>query len=628
MLYGFAGKFLRVDLTNERVSDDVIDEDTARKYLGGTGMGAKCLFDEVPAGIEWSDPGNRIIFASGPLGGTTVGGSGTVSMVTKGALTNGAGASQANGFFGAFLRHSGYDGIIIQGAAKRWLYLFIYEGGAELRDAAHLLGKDTYETTTALRAELDLTPSKLSIASIGPAGEHLVKFGCVMVDNGHAAAHNGTGAVMGSKRLKAIAVVRGKKKPPLKDKKGFNEIAEQFYSNIINDPKVKAKYHDWGTLMLLPSSTRAKDGIVPVRNYTTCLYDIDPDKLDRFSGPYIRSHFNPKPHPCWACRMHHCHMITIPEGPYAGLMLEEPEYEDLAAWGPLIGNTDVSAAMMLTRETDALGMDSNEAGWLMGMLMECYEKGLISKKDCGDLEMTWGNVETTREMLHRIAFRQGFGDLLAEGVMRAARAIGRDAPNFAIHTMKGNTPNMHDHRNWWTVLFDTCVSQMGTAEGFSVAKPADIGVSDSLVPIPSSSPEDALAMNSSFKGGVQFEDSLGVCRFNTQTDMKLLSEAISAATGWNFSAAEGMSVGRRIVNLLRVFNMRHGHTAEMDAPSPRYGSAPINGPNKEKSILIHWKDLRSKYYEHMGWDTVSGKPLPETLRKLGLDSAISELWGK
>jgi len=185
---------------------------------------------------------------------------------------------------------------------------------------------------------------------------------------------------MGSKRLKAIAIARGTKNPPIKNKERFDTIAKEFYSNIINDPRIKAKFHDWGTLMLLPSSTKAKDGIVPVRNYTTCLYDIDPDKLDRFSGPYIRSHFNPKPNPCWACRMHHCHMITIPDGPYAGITLEEPEYEDLAGWGPLIGNTDVSAAMMLIRETDGLGMDANEASWLMGMVMECYEKGLITEK--------------------------------------------------------------------------------------------------------------------------------------------------------------------------------------------------------------------------------------------------------
>jgi aldehyde:ferredoxin oxidoreductase len=625
-LYGYAGKLLRVDLTSERITDEILDEETARKYLGGTGIGAKYLYDEVPASVEWSDERNRIIMATGPLGGTAIGGSGTVSVVTKGPLNNGAGASQANGFFGAFLRFCGYDGIILEGIAKRWVYLYIHDKGAELRDASALMGKDTYETAEAVRGELDLSEHTVSVASIGPAGEHLVKFACIAVDEGHVAAHNGPGAVMGSKRLKAIAVARGKARPPLKDKDNFSAIAKQFYSNIVDDPRMKAMFHDWGTLMLLSMSTMAKDGIVPVKNYSTCIYEIEPDKLEKFTGPYIRSHFNPKPNPCWACRMMHCHMITIPEGPYAGLVLEEPEYEDFAAWGPVIGQTDVTAAMMLSREADALGVDANEASWLIGMIMECYEKGVISRKDCDGLEMVWGNVEATREMLRRIAVRQGFGDVLAEGVMRAARHIGKEAPNFAIHTMKGNTPRGHDHRNRWTMLFDTCVSQMGTDEGFSVAKPADLGIPVNVVFGTTTSPEDTLSMNCHFKGAHQFEDSLGACRFNTQTNIKLLAEAISAATGWDFPPQEAMEVGRRIVNLLRVFNIRHGHTTEMDAPSPRYGSAPADGPNQGKSIMPYWSELLSKYYEHMGWDKESGKPLPETLRRLGLEYTISELW--
>ncbi|GAJ11501.1 unnamed protein product, partial [marine sediment metagenome] len=199
-----------------------------------------------------------------------------------------------------------------------------------------------------------------------------------------------------------------------------------------------------------------------MKNYTTCIYDIEPEKLEKFSPSYIRSHFEPKPARCWACRMHHCHMITITEGPYAGMVMEEPEYELFASWGPVIGQTDVTAAMMLSHEVDCLGVDANEAGWLIGFVMECYEKGILNREDCDGLEMTWGNAEATREMLRRIATRQGFGDVLAEGVMRAAQHIGGEAPNFAIHTMKGNTPRAHDDRNRWPMLFDTCLSQMGT----------------------------------------------------------------------------------------------------------------------------------------------------------------------
>ncbi|MFC1864640.1 aldehyde ferredoxin oxidoreductase family protein [Chloroflexota bacterium] len=627
-LYGYAGKLLRVDLTNEQIIEEKLDEETLRKCVGGTGIGAKYLYDEVPAGVEWSDEGNRMIMATGPLGGTTVGGSGTISVVTKGALTNGAVASQANGFFGAFLKFSGYDGIILQGKAKRWVYLYIHGGKAEMRDASHLLGKDTYETSDLIKDELGQGERGMSVASIGPAGENLVRFACILVDKGHAASHNGTGAVMGSKKLKAIAVARGRARPPLNDKEGLAAVAKQFYENIANHPVAREGIYRWGTLNGVHDRTIARDGIVPVKNYTTCIYDIEPEKLEKFGGPYIRGHFEPKPQPCWGCRMHHCHMLTITEGPYTGMVVEEPEYEQFAAWGPAIGQTDVAAAIMLSHEVDCLGIDTNEAGWVIGLVMECYEKGILSREDCDGLEMIWGNVEATREMLRRIAGRQGFGDVLAEGVMRAAQRIGGEAPNFAIHTMKGNTPRGHDHRNRWPMLFDTCLSQMSTDEGFSMRRTSDVGLSIRPSLGTNSSPEDALDWNAQCKGAAQFEDCLGVCRFTTNTDLKLLAQAVSVATGWDFSTEETMVVGRRVVNLLRAFNLRHGHTAEMDAPSPRYGSAPVDGPSQGKSIMVHWNELRSKYYELMGWDSKTGKPLSDTLRSLGLEHVIPELWGK
>jgi len=366
----------------------------------------------------------------------------------------------------------------------------------------------------------------------------------------------------------------------------------------------------------------------PVKNYTTSVYDIAPEKLEKFGGPYIRGNFEPKPRPCWGCQMHHCHMIRITEGPYTGTVMEEPEYEQFASWGPVIGQTEVATAMMLAHEVDRLGMDTNEAGWVIGLVMECYEKGILKKEDCDGLEMNWGNAESTRELLRRIARRQGLGNILAEGVMRAAKQIGGEAPNFAIHTMKGNTPRGHDHRSRWPMLFDTCVSQMGTDEGFTMAHPADLGLSVRLSMRTNNSAEDALNWNAQCKGAVQFEDCLGVYRFTTRTDLRLLAQAVSAVTGWDFSAKEAMEVGRRIVNLLRVFNIRHGHTAEMDAPSPRYGSAPVDGPSQGKSIMVYWDELRRKYYELMGWDGETGKPLPDTLRGVGLEHTISELWEK
>ncbi|MBF8267041.1 MAG: aldehyde:ferredoxin oxidoreductase [Dehalococcoidia bacterium] len=432
---GYTGKYLRVDMTSERVWEEVFDEATTRACVGGTGIGAKVLYDEVPAGVAWNDPENRITLASGPLGGSPIPGSGTFSVVTKGPLTNGATATQANGFFGAYLRFCGYDGVIVQGAASRWLYLHVREGGAELRDASHLLGKDTWETDDIIKEELERRGSAMSIACIGPAGENLVKLAGVFSDKGHAAGHNGPGAVMGSKRLKAIAVDRPRRRPSFKDIRRLREIGSRFTEDKKTD---RSQSFLWGTLE--GAHRGGLSGTLPVKNYTTNTWDISPRLLEKYSAEYIRGNFEPVRNPCWGCQSHHCHMMKIPEGRYKGEPVEEPEYEAMAAWGSVTGQTDVNATLVLANDVERWGLETNEMGYLMALVMECYEKGIINREDTDGLEMTWGNADATRAMLRKIAFREGFGNVLAEGTMRAARLIGGEAPSMAVHTLKGNSP--------------------------------------------------------------------------------------------------------------------------------------------------------------------------------------------
>ncbi|MFH0896500.1 MAG: aldehyde ferredoxin oxidoreductase N-terminal domain-containing protein, partial [Candidatus Bathyarchaeota archaeon] len=304
---GYAGKFLRADLTLEHLSEVVFDEETLRRYLGGTGIGTKILYDEVSPKASWSNPVNRIIIASGPLGGTAIPGSSTISLVTKGALTDGATSVQANGRFGAYLKFSGYDGLIIQGAAERWLYLHIDDGKAELRDANHLLGMDTYETGDAIRKEFGQKEMEMSVASIGPAGEHLVRFAGVFVEKGHAAAHNGSGAVMGSKKLKAIATTRGGKRIVVKDRERLTAIANKFLENTKNYK---------GTIGGVYNNQHAGTSTLPVKNYSTNVWNISEGELEKFGEPYIRGHFSPRRSPCWGCPANHSTLMTIPEGPY------------------------------------------------------------------------------------------------------------------------------------------------------------------------------------------------------------------------------------------------------------------------------------------------------------------------
>ncbi|MCJ7610556.1 hypothetical protein MUP00_12990 [Candidatus Bathyarchaeota archaeon] len=606
---GFTGKLLRVDMTRGKLSEVVLDEKTMKSYMGGTGIGSKILYDEVSPKIEFSDPRNRLIIASGPLGGTSVAGSGTISIVTKGALTGGATASQANGFFGAFLRFCGYDGIVIQGSAKRWMYLHIDDGVTELKNASHLLRRDTYETTDIIKAESEKQDLQMSVVSIGPAGENLARFAGIFMDKGHAAAHNGVGAVMGSKKLKAIAVARGKSQPKVSDSKKLLEIATKLREDVKGFT---------GTVNGVYRSQTAGTGTLPIKNYTTNLWDIPPDKLKCFSEEYIRKTFEPKPHSCWACSLTHSTMMKIPYGQYKDMVVEEPEYEQLAAWGPVIDLKEIDLAFMLAGTTDRVGLDNNESGWLMGWLMECYERGLIKKNDLDGIEMTWGNAEAVKQLLYMIANRVGCGNRLAEGVMRASQKIGGEAAKAAIYTLKGNTPRGHDHRTRWTEMFDTVTSNTGTLETAAMATTRELRGPGY--------PTEVSSFEANMKGDMIFEDSLGTCRFNTRTNMPLLAGAVAAVTGWNFTQEEAKNVGLRSVNLMRAFNLRCGITKEKEYPSERYGSTPIDGPSKGTSVRPVWEAMLKNYYTMLGWEPTTGKPLRKTLESLGLQNVIKDLY--
>jgi aldehyde:ferredoxin oxidoreductase len=298
--------------------------------------------------------------------------------------------------------------------------------------------------------------------------------------------------------------------------------------------------------------------------------------------------------------------------------MEEPEYEQFAAFGPNIGNVDVASAIMLSWEVDNLGMEVNEAGWVIGFIMECYEKGILTKEDVNGLEMTWENVQATQLMLKMIARREGFGNVLAEGVMRAAEHIGGEAVNLAVYTKKGNSPRGHDHRTRWWEMFDTCVSNTGTFENNLGGYALDMR--------PDRYWKDVSTAMAKTKGSMQIEDSMVTCRFNTRQNVDLLSQAVSAVTGWDFTWEEAMKAGLRIVNLMRAFNVRHGLTWDLDYPSLRYGSMPADGPYRGENIMLYWDKMLHNYYKEMGWDEETGKPLPETLKNLELEYVIRDLW--
>jgi aldehyde:ferredoxin oxidoreductase len=530
-------------------------------------------------------------------------------------MTNLAGASQANGYFGAYLKFSGYDGIIFEGAAPNLVYLLIKDGKAEIRDARHLAGKDVWEVEDKLRKELGAKERDVSIFGIGPAGENKVFYATIVGDRGHVVAHNGMGAVMGSKNLKAVVAYSGKR--------NFEVYAAEKLKEKNNELFEFAK--TFGTIFQWGSgggfSSLYAMGALPTKNYTTNIYP----EHEKMNGQYMRTHFKMRAVPCYQCRIAHVKEVTVTEGPYTGFVGEEPEYELIAAWGPQIGNTDLGAVVMLTKEVDKLGMDCNEGSWVVGWAMECFEKGVFTKKETDGLDLTWGKVEAVRELLNRIARRQGnIGNLLADGVMRASKKVGGTAADWAIYGAKGSAPRGHDHRGStrWYELFDTCLTNTSTIEStWGGIHPKLVDMQE---PSDHFSHEQVSTFNAKYSGIRLFDDCLGTCRF-ASPHPKLQLECFNAVTGWNWTLEDAFIVGRRIVNLLRIFNFRHGMKVEDERPSARYGSVPVDGPAQGKNIMEKWPVMVENYYRLMGWDPKTGKPTPETLEKLGLKEISKDL---
>jgi aldehyde:ferredoxin oxidoreductase len=616
---GYAGQLLRVDLTNQRSWTQPFDSEFARKYVGGAGFGARILYDEVPADVAWDDPDNRLIMATGPMAGSVSWGTSNMCVVTRGPMTNGATSTQANGFFGHCLKFSGYDGIVFQGISERWVYLFIDDDHVELRDATHLLGMDTWQLQDTLMIEHGRAGHQMSVYGIGVSGENRVRFAAIEGDYGHVASKNGCGAVLGNKRVKAVAIVRGTRGLPMADPPGVWRAADALSENIKTSPAGSGLYR-YGTL---PGFTNlAALGALPIKNYTTNIYQSE-EALQQFAPENLRGTFPHRGHQCSACGMHHCMMQTLPSGRHAGELADEPEYEGWSGCGATIGCTDPVAVSWLNTQVDRAGVDVNEFGWVCGWTMEGYEKGWITKDMLGGLEIPWGDAEAAAKLLWMIARREGFGDVLAEGVKRAAEKLGGDAYQAAVFTMKGATPRGHDHRSRREEMFDTCLSSNATFEIGLAVDSAELNVPARIESFNPVAMPETLAK---IFGRRHFEDSIGVCTFTNTVSLATTLVVVNAITGWDMSVAEAMIAGRRTGLMLRAFNLRCGIGPEQEYPSPRYGGIPVDGPAKGVDAMAVWEQMRDVYYDGMGWDRASGKPLPETLNGLGLEDIRAELW--
>ena len=303
-----------------------------------------------------------------------------------------------------------------------------------------------------------------------------------------------------------------------------------------------------------------------------------------------------------------------------GFVGEEPEYEMLAAFGPQIGNTDLGAVVMLASEVDALGMDCNETAWTIGWAMECFDKGVFTTRETDDLDLSWGNVEAVKTLMNRIARREGYiGNLLAEGVMRVSEQLGGDFPDMAVFVKKGNAPHIHDPRTRWGTLFTQAIANTGTQEGVDMTSRANPELGFDR---PTSEPDEYVGKVQALTGPKrQFEECLVFCYFQA-CSLKTMVDTLNTVTGAEYNVEDCLEIGRRVINLLRMFNKREGMTGEDDNFSPRLGQRPVDGPGKGKSFAPTFKKAKEAYYREMGWDE-NGMPTRETLEELDLGFTLS-----
>jgi aldehyde:ferredoxin oxidoreductase len=423
---------------------------------------------------------------------------------------------------------------------------------------------------------------------------------------------------MGKKRLKAVAIVKGTRALKAADYRGVIQAADDIAHDLKTDPSAKSLY-EYGTLPGVVNL--GKLGVLPIKNYTT---NVPYDDLGRWEAPKLREGFDHRGHQCNACGMHHCHMQVIRSGAFKGAMVDEPEYEGWSGCGWTIGATDKEGVSWLNTEVDRACVDVNEFGWVCGWVMEGVEQGWITRDQLG-FDLKWGDIKGAQRLLQMLTHRQGFGDLLAEGVKIAAERLGGRAKESAIYTMQGASPRGHDHRARWDEMLDTCTGSTGTLESGVPVHVAELGLPTRINPF---NGVEVATQVAGIRGRRHFEDSLGICIFTGRTRMENLCRALSAATGWYYTVDDGMRMGRRTAAVFRAIRLRCGIGLDRERPSIRYGSTPHDGPAKGQAVSEQWEQMVDTWYEKVGYDRKTGRPRLQTLKDLGLDWLARDLWGK
>lgn len=616
---GYLGKFLRVNLTENKIVEEQLEDKFIEKFVGGNGFGAAYLFKELPGGIDPLGPENKVILATGPLSGTPIISSPKIGFFAKSPLTGGFMDSYSGGHLSAELKFAGYDGVIIEGFSSKPVFLDINNGIAKIRDAENLWGLGTFETTRKIKEELG--DDQYKIAVIGPGGENLVNYAAIIVENFHAAGRGGIGAVMGSKNLKAIAVRGTQYSPKIYNIDLLTSVAENLYREVTNDKTLMLKQKRYGTAGA--TSSNAASGILGTKNWQQETFD----NADKIGGDAFADNVFDKNLACYGCPVKCLQKSSIKKGKYKRLESVGPQYETIYSFGSLCENDDPAVIMAANNMCNDLGLDTISAGVTIAFAMECYEKELVPRAEFGiNAEPKFGNKEALLELISKIALRQDIGELLANGVKKAAAKIGQGSEDFAIH-VKGLELAGHSARGYKGMTLGYAVSNRGGSHMDMRHVEERSGKFDRK------SIDGKPELNYNIQSSTVIRDTLGYCTviesaFGRVGISDAMIEVLNGVTGINFDKDSLQLLADRIWNLERAFNVREGKGREEDTLPPRFMNEPIpEGPSA--GMIAKPEELEkmlNEYYHLRGWDIKSGIPTKETLERLELDFVIDELF--
>lgn len=618
MAGGYMGRTLLVDLSTGEMEEKPLKEELLRNFIGGYGLGARLIYEWQKPGVHPLGPDNILGFTTGPLTGTPALVGSRYTVVGKSPLTGAWGDANSGGFFGPRLKFAGYDAVYFSGMAEKPVYLLLEEGRAELRDATGLWGADACLTEDQLKKDLG---QGAEVACIGPAGEKLSLVSAVVNNHGRAAARCGLGALMGSKRLKAV-VARGNMEVPLADKEKTNELRRKYQKEMSG--RLFDVFSKFGTCGGVAANAMRGDS--PVKNWAGVGIRDFPEAEAISDVNVIK--YEVKKYACYRCPIACGGLMEVPSGPYAVERgAKKPEYETLASFGSLCLNDNVESIIKINDLCSRYGLDTISTGATVAFAIECYEKGLITKKDTDGLDLTWGNHAAMVSLVEKLGRREGFGDVLADGVRLAAQRIGRAAEEFAMH-VRGQEIAMHDPKLFpaYATAYQAGAAPGRHTDGGGYLQENYGGYRGLEVP-----PHDKYAYSGKapiHRKLANFNhviNSSGLCLFSSMTlNANSLLDFLSAVTGWEYGLDGVLEAGDRIATMRMAFNVREGLNPEHWKLPGRVLGPLQDGPTA--GVQVDNETQVREFLEEMGWDPRSGRPTRERLLQLGLGDVAADLW--